>query len=180
LSKGITEEEETKLRSRKRKKMTEPERWEEMYGVIFPGEDVPEACESANFIFGLRLTEADYEEVGTKVLTESSSREVSRWKEYVQQYFPRVTELGLFDQPTQELLLKHMPEWSGRLLTGFKLGGTPLPSARGEIMEESCKSVADSGASSTDQGKAGRSQAIPNATYLQIVLQPQRPVPTDV
>jgi hypothetical protein len=47
---GITKEQVTKLRSRKRQpKMGEAERWREMYKVIFPYENedlIPSPCES--------------------------------------------------------------------------------------------------------------------------------------
>jgi hypothetical protein len=47
---GITKEQVTKLRSRKRQpKMGEAERWREMYKVIFPDENedlIPSPCES--------------------------------------------------------------------------------------------------------------------------------------
>jgi hypothetical protein len=44
---GITEDQELKLR-KKKTNMTEPDRWKEMYEIIFPGEPVPEPCKNVS------------------------------------------------------------------------------------------------------------------------------------
>jgi hypothetical protein len=47
LQEGINDDTEKRLRSRKKahREQTENERWVEIYGVLFPGEDVPSCCE---------------------------------------------------------------------------------------------------------------------------------------
>ncbi|KAJ2895488.1 hypothetical protein MKZ38_006426 [Zalerion maritima] len=41
LEEGVTVAQEQELRSRRRRKISEPEKWVEMYKILFPGEDIP-------------------------------------------------------------------------------------------------------------------------------------------